>query len=63
MSSWIVDGNVHAVCESLHGQKISPICGPIHPAWWQRIKSGEFAAYYKTMYGARGETRGVEGKR
>ncbi len=34
-----------------------------HPAWWQRIKSGEFAAYYKTMYGARGETRGVEGKR
>jgi dTDP-glucose 4,6-dehydratase len=32
-------------------------------AWWRPIKSGEFAAYYKSMYEGRGEARGVEGAR
>jgi dTDP-glucose 4,6-dehydratase len=26
-----------------------------HEAWWRRIKSGEFAAYYRALYGNRGE--------
>ena len=25
-----------------------------HASWWRRIKSGEFAAYYKSMYEGRG---------
>jgi dTDP-glucose 4,6-dehydratase len=26
-----------------------------HPEWWRKIKGGEFAAYYKTMYEGRGK--------
>jgi dTDP-glucose 4,6-dehydratase len=34
-----------------------------HPEWWRRIKSGEFAAYYRTQYGSRGGAGGVEERR
>jgi dTDP-glucose 4,6-dehydratase len=34
-----------------------------HEAWWRRIKSGEFAAYYRSLYGDRGDAPRGEGAR